>query len=78
MRKKVKNDDVAKVIKDCAEELEKEIDKDLFLAKQEVEMAEAAFVDTLTDKQSQLYDEYLQIKQKYIDLYTEISKLKKN
>ena len=76
MRKKPTNDDVAKLIKDLAEEVRSQLDFELRVAQSNLNLSERELIDSFTDEQKQLYEQYIKDRQRCTDLY--IQTLNKN
>ena len=72
--KKVTNEDVAKFIQDCANEVNEELENRIFVAQTHFERAEKQFIDCLSPEQKKLFDEYNEERQYLVDLYVEKSK----
>ena len=72
MRKKVTNDDVAMVIGAMADKIRKEMNEELIIAKNEMMFAEMDLVETLTEEQRVLYNEFVNKRQVYYSYASEM------
>lgn len=71
MKKKATNEDIANFIKQCAEEINSQLDYELRVADSAIWRAEKELIDTFTDKQKNLYCEFLNARQHYYDILTQ-------
>ena len=76
MKKKVTNDDVAKVIGKLADEIRSDLDYDFRVAQSQMALAENDLVETLDEKQKALYDDFCQKREKFFAIAKELYKRK--
>ena len=74
MRKKATEEMVKEFISKCADEINSQRDFDFRLATSRLERAEQELINTFTPEQKLLYEEYLQEKQHYIDVFLQYQK----
>ena len=75
MRKKATNDDVQKLIKQCAEDVISKIDFDCRVAESRMYMAEKDLLETFSEEQKRLYEEYLAERNRYFDIFQQKCKI---
>ena len=71
MKTKVTNEDVAEFIKKHADTIDSELELEFRVAYSQMVRTEQELIDTYTEKQMEIYKEYLEAKQKYYDLFNE-------
>ncbi len=76
MRKKVTNEQVAQFIKQCADDVNEQMNYELKVAKSRMDRAEYQLIQTFSKEQRELYQEYLTERQNYIDVVVEKQKTK--
>ena len=76
MGQKVTNDDVANFIKKHADTIDSELELEFRVAYSHMVRSEQELIDTYTEKQIEIYKEFLDARQKYYDLF--IEKYKRN
>ena len=69
MKNKITDEKVGEFIKQCADEVKREMDYELRVAESNFYMAENALIHTFSEEQKQLYKEYLDKRQRYFDLF---------
>ena len=70
-RKKVEEKDVAEVLENLATEVNEELERKIFRAQAVMHDAEMAFMQTLSDEQKALFEEWSRAKQECQDLYAQ-------
>ena len=67
MKKNVLDEHIAEFIKQCADEVRSQLDYQVNVAKSHMARTEQELIDTFTDEQKFLYNEYLSARQRYYD-----------
>ena len=71
MGQTVTNDDVANFIKKHADTIDSELELEFRVAYSHMVRSEQELIDTYTEKQMEIYKEFLDARQKYYDLFIE-------
>ena len=68
MRKKATNEDVARIIKQCTQEVNEEFECKLFVAESSMINAERKLIESFSEEQLVLYKQFLEKRQLYYDV----------
>ncbi len=76
MKKKVTNEEVAEVIGKIADKIRSDMDFDYRVARSQMDIAENELVNSLDDKQRELYEDFYKKREEFYQIASEIYKRK--
>jgi len=68
MKKKVTNENVAQTIKNLADKITAEVDREIRVASSHMALAEKELIESFSPEQKQLFIDYIMAKQRYYDV----------
>lgn len=76
MKKKVTNEEVAEVIGKIADKIKSDMDYDYRVARSQMDIAENELVNSLNEKQRELYEDFYKKREEFYQIASELYKRK--